>query len=131
MPWLLAGALLACAGPVSAQPKHPAEERGIKSLESSIETRITFVNRCESVVKIYWIDKEGKRKFHDTLQPDKSIEFRTYVTHPWLVTDAKDNLWGMYLPDPQPRTVELKGAVYSIPAELYEKRTIERFTVLI
>ena len=32
---------------------------------------------------------------------------QTYVTHPWLITDADDNAWDVYFPDAQPRIVEI------------------------
>ena len=38
--------------------------------------------------------------FRASMQP-------TFVLHPWLVTDAQDNAWGIYFPDAQPRTVEI------------------------
>ncbi len=62
-------AALALTAPASAQQKHPAEERGLKSKEELTETFITFVNKTGVTVKIVWLDFEGKCVHYQTLAP--------------------------------------------------------------
>lgn len=116
-----------------AQARHPAEEKGIRSLESKVPTALTLVNKSERPVKVYWLDFDGKRKLYETLRPGRRYESQTFVTHPWLVTDAKDRPWAIYLPDAQPRIVEVTrpDLVPWTPTADYEKRIIAGFTVLI
>ncbi len=89
------------------EKKHPAEEKGIKSTSGDFETTIKFVNKSERAVKVYWIDYDGNRKLYGTVKDGESYEGKTYLTHPWLITDADDNAWYIYFPDAQPRTVEI------------------------
>ncbi len=95
--------------PTLAVPsKHFAEQKGIKSVESKVETSIKFVNRSKQTVKVFWLNHDGHRDLRSTLRNGESYEpKRTFLTHPWLVTDADDNAWYVYFPDAQPRTLEI------------------------
>jgi von Hippel-Lindau disease tumor supressor len=99
---------MAAAGVVAAE-RHPGELKGLKSINSGLDTTITFVNRTSQPVKIHWLDYDGKRKPYETLPPGQQCDQPTYVGHPWLVTDAQDRPWGLYYPDAQPRTVEISA----------------------
>jgi hypothetical protein len=100
--------LLAFMPSAQAAEKHPAETAGLKSGENETATTIKFVNKSKQTVKIYWIDFEGERETRRTLKDGETYEVETtYLTHPWLVTDEKDNAWYIYFPDAQPRTVEI------------------------
>ena len=78
-----------------------------KSLNSDTPALITFDNRSGEAVNIYWIDFGGKRQKYNTLEPGGSYTQQTYLTHPWLVTDARGKPWNVYLPEARPRTVDL------------------------
>ena len=95
------------APPVQAEKKHPAEQQGIKSINSDVETTIEFVNKSKQTIKVYWLDGEGQRKFLRTVKDGDSYGGRTYVTHPWLITDENDKAWYVYFSDAQPRIVEV------------------------
>jgi mannose-6-phosphate isomerase-like protein (cupin superfamily) len=96
--------------------KHAAEAKGIKSTHHKVETTIKFVNRSRQTIKVYWLDYEGNRQFRATVKEGDSYESkRTYLTHPWLITDTEDNAWSIYFPDAQPRTVEILGPGSSVP----------------
>jgi competence protein ComGC len=100
--------MLLTSAPAYAQKKHAVEEKGIKSINSDVETRIKFVNKSKQTIKVYWLDKEGKRKLYATLVDGKSFDGTpTFLTHPWLITDANDDAWHVYFPDAQPRTIEI------------------------
>jgi von Hippel-Lindau disease tumor supressor len=92
---------------VRAEKKHPAEEKGIKSVNSDVEAKIKFVNKSEKTIKVYWLDFDGDRKLYQTLKDGESCELETFLTHPWVITDENDNAWYLYFPDAQPRTVEV------------------------
>jgi hypothetical protein len=107
--WLLGMATLLLTGAaVLAEKKHPAEEKRVKSLQHDFETSLKFVNKSSKTVKVYWLDYDGERVLYKTLEADAEYtQEKTYLTHPWLVTDEEDNAWALYYPDAQPRTVEI------------------------
>jgi hypothetical protein len=105
---LLLALLPAWPAAARAEKKHPAEEKGIKSTNGEVETSIKFVNKSGRPVKVYWLDYEGQRKLYETVKDgDAHTIDKTYLTHPWLITDEDDNAWYVYFPDSQPRTVEI------------------------
>lgn len=97
--------------PVVKQPpglKHAGELQGVKSINSNHETSIKFVNRSKQTIRIYWLDYEGNRVHKDTLAPGEWLgPHRTFVTHPWLVTDIDEKAWYIFQPDVQPRSVDI------------------------
>ena len=66
-----------------------------------------FVNRSGATVRIYWLDYRGERKRYQVLSDGAQYVQRTFVSHPWLVTDERDNAWSVYFPDAQPRVVTI------------------------
>jgi hypothetical protein len=105
---LLYVVLIAAITPLAADTSHPAEDAGITSVNSDVETKITFINQAPETIKIYWLSFEGKRVLYHTLKPGEAAEQVTFLTHPWLVTDDNDNAWQLYYPDAQPRKIEIK-----------------------
>jgi len=91
--------------------RHPAEIAKIVSGSDLVPTPIVFQNNTADIRKVYWLDYKGKRKLYRELKPWESYEIGTYLTHPWVVTDADGNALGLYFPDGQKRTVTLGGAM--------------------
>lgn len=102
--------VVALSGGLRGESRHPAEEKGIKSVHSDVEALITFHNVSGATVKVFWLDFAGNRVLYLTLNDGDQVGQATYLTHPWLVTDAGDNPLGLYYADGQPRTVEIKAA---------------------
>ena len=105
---LLYVALTAAILPLAADTRHSAEDAGITSINSDVETKITFINQAPETIRIYWLNFEGERVLYHTLKPGESAEQITFLTHPWLITDENDNAWQLYYPDAQPRKIEIK-----------------------
>lgn len=91
----------------NTQPKQCGSESVSISRSGKVTTEITFINQRQQPVKIYWLDYSGKRKFYAQIQPGDRVVQQTYVTHPWVVTDASNNCLDVYYPDGQPRIVEI------------------------
>ena len=51
-------------------------------------TTIQFVNNSNQPVSIYWIDYSGKRVLYAVLQPGQSYVQDTWLSHPWVATNA-------------------------------------------
>lgn len=94
----------------NAGPARCSAESISKSTSGKVTTKITFDNKLKQPVKIYWLNYSGNRVFYRQLKPRESYTQQTYVTHPWVVTDAGDACLGVYYPDSQPRVVNLKNS---------------------
>lgn len=90
-----------------AETQHAAERSGLRSGPSLVEASLNFINRSGQTLKVYWLDSSGKRVLYKTLKPQQGYTQLTFLTHPWLITDADDNAWYLYYADAQPRTVEI------------------------
>ena len=88
--------------------KHPAEIAKIASGPDLFGTPIAFQNNSAGMRKVYWLDTNGERQLYRELKPGESYELGTYLSHPWVVTDAEENALGVYYPDGQKRTVTLE-----------------------
>jgi von Hippel-Lindau disease tumor supressor len=103
--------VIGLATAATAQERHAGELKGLKSANSGLETIITFINKSNETVKLYWLDFDGKRKLYETLAAGQKCDQPTFVLHPWVVTDAQDRAWALFYPDAQPRTVEIQAPV--------------------
>ncbi|MGB2864212.1 MAG: DPP IV N-terminal domain-containing protein [Sedimentisphaerales bacterium] len=73
------------------------DERTISSLEplrrprssrrTGEETSITFINRTNKDIEIYWVDSERQRKHYATVVAGDQHRQHTFAGHVWLVTD--------------------------------------------
>jgi len=57
------------------------------SRQTGEETSITFINRTDKDVDIYWIDSERQRKHYATIAAGEQYRQHTFAGHVWLVTD--------------------------------------------
>jgi von Hippel-Lindau disease tumor suppressor protein len=74
----------------------------LRSTEATVTTSISFVNQTSGAIKVLWIDYTGQRVLYNTLDRGASYTQPTFVTHPWLVTDASDRCLSIVVPSPQP-----------------------------
>lgn len=61
------------------------------------ETEITFENKLNEKVKIYWIAQDGNEVFYHILEPGKSISQRTFASHAWAVKSLNESLVGVFI----------------------------------
>jgi hypothetical protein len=101
---LVAAVFLVGGGPSLAQKKHPAEDK-TRSLKSDVATSIEFDNKSLDVVKVFWLNLEGKRELVATLKPGERATQKTFLNHAFVLTDEKDNALGLYYPDADKRVV--------------------------
>jgi hypothetical protein len=90
--------------PAHTLPKRPAPppeaEANIRSMHSDTPTRVSFSNMTGFPVQIHWLDFAGKRVLYRTLGPGESYVQQTFLTHPWLVTDANGQGIMLFMPEP-------------------------------
>jgi len=63
----------------------PAQE--VRSLSGDVATEITFENRSQRTIVVYWIDYSGKEILYRRLVPGQSYDQPTYVSHPWRIRE--------------------------------------------
>ena len=59
-------------------------------------TRVRFVNRTESPIKLFWVMQPGQRRDYGEIAPGEEYDQHTYENHVWLVTDAEEKPLGIY-----------------------------------
>lgn len=84
----------------------PGEYRSVTGL---IPARVTFVNRADRAVNVYWLDYNGKQVQYAGLRPGQATTLNGYVSHPWIAKDV-DGIChgGVYLPRPGDQTVTIR-----------------------
>jgi hypothetical protein len=98
-----------CSAPHESAQSRTDTNAPLRSLNSDTPALITFVNRSAESLHIYWIDFGGSRKLYQTLAAGTSYTQQTFLTHPWLVMDARGRTWNVYMPEALPRTVYLQA----------------------
>jgi uncharacterized caspase-like protein len=88
--------------------KSCALERTAKSVHAKTPATISFKNSTAGVVHIFWLDPNGERKLYASLYAGEKHTQRTYLTHPWLVTDADQRCLAVHMPKEQDRTHEIR-----------------------
>ena len=89
-----------CTGAPSALPLQLAcsLEPTLHSVDGAVSTSIQFVNQTAGPVTVSWLNYQGQRVFYNTLAAGQSYVQQTFVTHPWIVTDASGVCLGIWLP---------------------------------
>lgn len=87
--------------PLQIQRKDCSTETRLRSRTSLLSAALYFVNRSKTRVKIYWVNYNGKREHYFDLEPNQFMPQPTYVSHPWVITNADENqpCLGIFIPD--------------------------------
>ncbi|XP_067282995.1 von Hippel-Lindau-like protein [Pseudorasbora parva] len=56
----------------------------LKSLNSYDPTFISFINKSSRNAEAWWLNFLGKPVSYGCIQPGKTLEMKTYLTHPWI-----------------------------------------------
>ena len=78
------------------------------STSASVKTTLIVKNQGSATIKAYWLNYSGNRKLYKEIQTGKSFSVTTYVTHPWVITDASDNCFMVYYPTEEARTLQIQ-----------------------
>jgi hypothetical protein len=85
---------LASARSCDAEPNYA-------SRPSKEPTGMTFVNRSDEPVKIYWLGFQGERILYRYLAPGGRHTQQTLIGHNWLVTTLAEQCIGIFKGAPQ------------------------------
>ena len=70
----------------------------VRSQRASQSVNVTFVNRSGQYRALMWIDYKGQPVDYGGLNPGQSKTIKTYLTHPWMLTDGPGNCMEMFMP---------------------------------
>lgn len=73
-------------------------------------TELTFVNAGVESRRIFWIDRDGQRKFYKELGPHASHIQPTFVGHPWIAAREDDRCQTVVIAPAQPMAVDVTRA---------------------
>jgi hypothetical protein len=76
-------------------------EANYASQPSKNATAVTFVNRSDEPVKIYWLNFQGRRKLYQYLPPGGRHTQQTFIGHKWLITNLAEQCIGIFDAAPQ------------------------------
>jgi len=86
-------------------PAIPPDRAPRASLQTGRQVVLTFVNRTDSDVHLFWLDAGGQRQSYGVLGPDQERRQNTYAGHVWLAADADGNAIAVYQAVDQPARV--------------------------
>ncbi len=69
-----------------------AGDRPHRSRRTGAETSITFLNRTDREIDIYWLDTDGGEKRYHTLKPGEQKRQHTFAGHVWKATTKDGGL---------------------------------------
>jgi len=72
------------------------------SRRSGRETSVTFINRTEKDIEIYWLDSERQRKHYATVAAGDQHRQHTFAGHVWLVTDKEGKMLAAFMAEEEP-----------------------------
>jgi hypothetical protein len=97
-------------------------ESNYASQPSRESTGITFVNRSDKPVKIYWLNFRGDRILYKSLPAGGQLAQQTFVGHNWLVTTSTEQCIGIF--ETVPRSIADDDSVAVAPPELDLRATL-------
>lgn len=97
-----------------AQELHPAEvNKEARADVIGFRTKLSFHNKLDFDLKIFWLNEKGERVFLRVLKPNETFDTTTNIGIPFVVTDPENNALAIYYPDAQPRLIVLTEEEFS------------------
>ena len=70
----------------------------LKSINSGVPVTIRFVNKTNGYRVVEWLNYKGRPVTYKHLQAGQSYTQKTYVGHPWMITDGPGNCRQIFVP---------------------------------
>jgi von Hippel-Lindau disease tumor supressor len=83
------------------------DELSMRSIQGNVHTSMKFVNRTNHEIRSYWLDYSGRRVFYKAIPPNGNYTQPTFQTHPWVITDQRDNCLAIYVSNQPSVVVEI------------------------
>lgn len=85
----------------------PLEGAPRASTRTGDETSVTFINRTEGEVELFWLDADGERKSYGKLAVGAERDQHTFAGHVWLVVNGNGRPLGVFQAEDKPARVEV------------------------
>jgi VHL beta domain len=86
-------------GPSSRLPLYTCSlETSLHSIAGGQTAAILFQNASGSTRNVYWLNYSGTRVLYNTLSPGQEYVQSTFLTNPWVATDAGGTCKAIFLP---------------------------------
>ncbi len=72
------------------------------SRQTGEETAITFINRTDKAIDVYWIQSGGQRTHYATVAPGQQHRQHTFAGHAWLVMEEGGKTLAVFTAEPEP-----------------------------
>jgi dipeptidyl-peptidase-4 len=102
------------------KPRSAAVVNASRSRNTGGATQMVFKNETAGVIKLFWLDLQGKPVSYGEVAPGKENSMGTYAGHVWQVRDAADKPLGKYQAEND--TLEVIIAAQTAPAAESEKK---------
>ncbi|MCI0424864.1 MAG: hypothetical protein L0Z47_03310 [Actinobacteria bacterium] len=80
----VAGATVPLPEPHSSCDSEPTR----RSTEGTVVADLTVINNTDATFQLYWLDYDGARVYYQDSPPRSTVPQPTWLTHPWILTDA-------------------------------------------
>ncbi|MGC9942160.1 MAG: DPP IV N-terminal domain-containing protein, partial [Verrucomicrobiota bacterium] len=77
--------------------------------DGTVDTEVTFENRLEESVRLFWIDPDGKRVDYGHISAGEKYVQHTFAGHVWLVTTMNTNTVAVFEAEDLPRPAIIDG----------------------
>ena len=84
------------------------DERNLRSVQGNVHTSMKFLNNSNQEVRTYWLDYSGRRVFYKAIPPHGQYTQPTFQTHPWVVTDTRDNCMSIFVSNQPSAIAEIR-----------------------
>ncbi len=105
----------AAAGQGERRSGLPFEGAPRASLRTGEEIFLTFINRTESEVELFWLDAQGQRKSYGRLAAGAEREQHTFAGHVWLAADREGRPLAVFQAEENAGTAEITGRATGPP----------------
>jgi VHL beta domain len=108
-----------CSGAVEQTASRPSADNTVscdqfstlKSKTSKQSVIVNFINKTDALRTLMWIDFKGRPQDFGALEPGQKKKIKTFVTHPWMMTDGPGNCQEIYMPQKGDTTFAITGVV--------------------
>jgi hypothetical protein len=83
-------------------------EHSLKSRDADHRTTVAFQNLSSEPISPYWLDYSGKRIPYQRINRGDSRTQETYISHPWVLVDAKGRCRKIILPGSSRKVVTIR-----------------------
>ncbi len=83
--------------PTTASATSCSMESTLKSVSGSTPSKMEFLNKKASLVKLFWLNYSGSLQYYTDVASNQNVPLQTFDTHPWVVTDASGNCLDIFV----------------------------------